>query len=356
MCKTGPSNFGSTDVHYASDVVIKNGLLGLTSHHGIHGNNNKNIVLRDLIIRDFEVAGVALNGFDSVTVHDIEIGPNFQAVPLTSMYTHARFMLQRLSYVSDRHKRYVVIGGKEVPASDIVISLQKEMNEAWKFAHDHRKEDFEFEKEHLYDWDVDNMFINYDGLPHGGSLYGMFFNSYGAGVFGLGLAPGKSTNLHLNNIKIHDLKSNPIETIRYKLNRGPFNDLLDIKRIIDDEGHYKGTTYSNAQYALNKLVPEEYWSVLGHTFLDDEINAWIEHSDKILDLYAVQHDGTPSIKCNSDVMVHLTKGIFGIRIDNVDQLYVNGDIQIDNLHNLGINLYVCYVYIIHIICVFFVYN
>ena len=48
----------------------------------------------------------------------------------------------------------------------------------------------------------------------------MFLNSFGAGVFGLGLAPGKSVNLNLKNIDIHDLRNNPAETIRYKLNRG----------------------------------------------------------------------------------------------------------------------------------------
>ena len=45
----------------------------------------------------------------------------------------------------------------------------------------------------------DNLYVNLDGLPHGGTLYGLFLNSFGAGVFGLGLAPGKSTGLLMSS-------------------------------------------------------------------------------------------------------------------------------------------------------------
>ena len=41
---------------------IKNGTLGKSSHHGIHGNNMSNILIENLLIEDFEVAGIALNG------------------------------------------------------------------------------------------------------------------------------------------------------------------------------------------------------------------------------------------------------------------------------------------------------
>ena len=89
--------------------------------------------------------------------------------------------------------------------------------------------------------------------------------------------------------------------------------MLDIKRIVNEEGHYRGTTYSNAQYAFSQLVPENWWSVLGHVYLDKEVSEWIADKESTIDLDGVQGDGTPSVKCNSDVMVHLTKGIvFGL--------------------------------------------
>ena len=42
----------------AQNVQIKNGTLGLTSHHGIHGNLAKNITIENLHIKDFEVGGL----------------------------------------------------------------------------------------------------------------------------------------------------------------------------------------------------------------------------------------------------------------------------------------------------------
>lgn len=39
-----------------------NGILGRSSHHGIHGNSMAEIFLYDLKIKDFEVGGISLNG------------------------------------------------------------------------------------------------------------------------------------------------------------------------------------------------------------------------------------------------------------------------------------------------------
>jgi hypothetical protein len=57
----------------ASNVIIQNGVLKRSTHWGIHGNNNSNIILRNLIIRDWEVAGISINAFQSGHLKDIEI-------------------------------------------------------------------------------------------------------------------------------------------------------------------------------------------------------------------------------------------------------------------------------------------
>jgi hypothetical protein len=46
----------------ANNVIIRNGKLGLSSHHGIRGLFNKNIQLENIEVRDFEVAGILLSG------------------------------------------------------------------------------------------------------------------------------------------------------------------------------------------------------------------------------------------------------------------------------------------------------
>ena len=79
---TGPAEFGSK-FENVNNISICNGNLGLTSHHGIHSNNATNIVIQDLIIHDFEVAAIQLNGFQNALISNVSIGPSLQSVPLT---------------------------------------------------------------------------------------------------------------------------------------------------------------------------------------------------------------------------------------------------------------------------------
>ena len=91
----GPGYFGPY-MTYADNVVIKNGVVGLSSHHGIHANGFQNMHIHDVIVRNFEVAGIALNGFDSLKIERVEVGPVYQEVPVMGVYTQARIMLPRL--------------------------------------------------------------------------------------------------------------------------------------------------------------------------------------------------------------------------------------------------------------------
>merc|ERR1719189_2514911 len=98
----GPANFGPYMI-YANNVHIKNGIVGRSSHHGIHANGFENLVIEDVIIRDFEVAGMAMNGFIGLTLKNIEIGPVYQEVPVMGVYTQARIMLPRLRNVAENN-------------------------------------------------------------------------------------------------------------------------------------------------------------------------------------------------------------------------------------------------------------
>lgn len=45
--------------------------MGLSSHHGIRGLLNQNIVLENLIIKDFEIAGIILGDGYQIKLKDI---------------------------------------------------------------------------------------------------------------------------------------------------------------------------------------------------------------------------------------------------------------------------------------------
>ena len=72
MPAQGPGMFGATP-SIASNVEIKNGVFGLTSHHAIHGNRNSNINIHDVEITNFETHGIQLNGFENVIIENVDI-------------------------------------------------------------------------------------------------------------------------------------------------------------------------------------------------------------------------------------------------------------------------------------------
>jgi hypothetical protein len=49
-------------VRSAHNALVMNGTLGLSSHHGVYGNQTCNVVLHQLAIQDYEVAAIQLNG------------------------------------------------------------------------------------------------------------------------------------------------------------------------------------------------------------------------------------------------------------------------------------------------------
>ena len=87
--KTGPHDF-ATEFVVAKNVVIENGVLGLSSHHGVHGNNCERILIRNLKIRDFEVGGVAINGGKFIDVENVVIGPTSKKVAFNGLFSTAK--------------------------------------------------------------------------------------------------------------------------------------------------------------------------------------------------------------------------------------------------------------------------
>merc|ERR1712233_41343 len=91
----GPGFFGM-EPKYANNVVIKNGNIGLSSHHGIHGHYNKDVVIEDVHIYDFETHGVQMSYFENLKMKNVEIGPSSTKAYLKGEYAYARWTVQAL--------------------------------------------------------------------------------------------------------------------------------------------------------------------------------------------------------------------------------------------------------------------
>ncbi len=100
----GPANFGS-ELRPAGHVWIRNGQLGRSSHHGVHGNGMHDVLISDVTFRDFEVAAISLNGGRRIVIQDCQIEGTATGIPVLGTYSTARFVRligrQRLARADD---------------------------------------------------------------------------------------------------------------------------------------------------------------------------------------------------------------------------------------------------------------
>lgn len=90
----GPAQFvgGDALVPARNVQILGPGTLGRSSHHGIHGNDNRNVKISQVTFREFEVAAVSLNNADNVEISNCDIQQNRQDVPIVGMFSAARFL------------------------------------------------------------------------------------------------------------------------------------------------------------------------------------------------------------------------------------------------------------------------
>ena len=176
----GPSNWGVVDEMYPSNVEVKDGVLGRSSHHGIHGLNNGNVLISNVTIAHFDIAGLQCNGCHDVVVRDCVAGPQNRDIPVLGRYTHARALLPRLKQLVEEHgeEEIAFFDRETVTVSELVERLTDQMDMVY-LAH--------FEGVHFPEDDEEwvatqKLFVNPSGWNDGGSSYGIAFGGQGAQV------------------------------------------------------------------------------------------------------------------------------------------------------------------------------
>merc|ERR1712223_1730170 len=133
----GPGVFGMEPV-FANNVVIKNGNIGLSSHHGIHGHYNKDVVIEDVHIYDFETHGVQMSYFENLKTSNVEIGPSSAVAYLKGEYAYARWTVSALEriYESGEYNDIfpLTFSGRNesVEFDDVIENLRDLMDIAFK--------------------------------------------------------------------------------------------------------------------------------------------------------------------------------------------------------------------------------
>ena len=316
----GPADFGPSLVS-ASRCTIKNGTLGLVSHHSIHGNLCDQIRIEGVVCRDFEVAAISLNGSTNVSISSCTIGPNRQDIPVLGAYSHARFLL----HLSQAYlKKWV---DRLTDEQFERISRSSEVLEATL---DRVKSEIECSGS-----TSDELFANHSGL--------LDSNCYGICIFPRGIAVHDLTDksyaqspcqgIRIKDVSIRDLKCNPTEIVSISEPNGDFvqfdlaGGVFQVLRCVRPDGRYVGNPLSDLQIAL--AAPGFKF---GNMTISPDIVQWA--TDPAMTLGGVLAKAQYRYRCSGDVMFHLVKGSIGLRIDGTSDFSVKR-VKVQLITNCG---------------------
>jgi hypothetical protein len=267
-----------------SNIVIKNGSLGRSSHAGIHGNGITGLIVEDVHIYDFEVAGIHCNGCKDVTVRNTEVGPGARNVPVIATFSNARFIdffaKRLIPFGFQREKMSMRQSLQALFDSSITFSDRPSQPMTLNEVFNRLSRGIDLFRSKIQPTDpsdtslleeAKSIFGNPSGLTDGSVIYGIFFNRLGLPETDENFhGAGRETqNIVLEDIKVHGLHINPIEvaalmTEEGAFMQGPARDLLRIYDITTDSmrslenSFYKGNFLADAYFALWKLSNEFY--------------------------------------------------------------------------------------------------
>ena len=314
----GPGDFSNPSNFIAGEkVLIKNGVLARSSHHGIHGNKMKDIIIQDLSANEFEVAGIALNGAINSILYNIDISGTSLDMRILSTYSQARFIRSFLNTVKSRNPTGT-FNGQSI--QKIISDISGGLNEA---------------KDAVMAGNTPtNMFGNNNFADgYDGNVYGLVLNVNGVVINGfIETRPSSAIgnqDIYLQDITINNIISRPVEIIAlnatpaaggaYAGSRqaGPVGDVLEIENVTDTDRTYKENILANAQLIIAKNNDPK----LGTTNIESSIVNWAENNS---DLSGVMDANNYYYVKGGDSMGHTMKGNIGLFISAGENIRVNG--------------------------------
>lgn len=332
--KQGPANFGDV-FHPANKSYICNGYLGLSSHHGIHGNGAKNLVIQNLSIFNFEVAGIALNGSEDCLIRNIQISNMSKNIPVLSTYSAGRFIRRFLeNIIANQSDPSISFASGTKSGTDILNELKAEMAVV------------ELAVSSNTEIPDSSIFKNKQGLYDGGG-YGIVLNSLGVVVNGF--KKNRDGAIGNTNIVVHDvtventsvgsgeilgISTGSIVQGAYGGNAmvGPIGGIFQVENVIDQNGHYVGNSLSNAKIYVAKFGKKED-GTLGTSNITSEIVDWAVNQNT--DINQVIMDCGKHLVSGLDSMGHIMKGFINIFLSAAKYIKVF-NIKIANSSNLSI--------------------
>ncbi len=357
----GPHGFGA-ELQAASSVTITNGTIGRSSHHGIHGNSNSDIAVRNVDFVDYEVGAIALNGVNGLLVENVT-AVNRKDVPVLGTFSSARFAAPYIdALVRSGSTTTLDVNGVQLTAA----AVQQRLREAVNAAH----EDIIIDPadptsrpqidpmEHPTEY---ALFHNPFGLVDGNS-YSFLVNQVGVAVNGFPVMAGLeaenlSSDITFRNVHVLDQQSfinevvaldvggeasghgtaaiDPVGAVFQLRNLHPDTDKpVTVTSLDESEARYVGNPVANAQAFIAKAALngdfEGIHLDISRLNINSAVIDWVEGSPGSETLEAIN----ATWLCNGDSMFHVNKGTIAFKMDAAREVRLV-DTSVDGLANFG---------------------
>ena len=352
----GPSDFGAA-LRAARNVVVRNGTIGRSAHHGIHGNANENVTIRAVDFVDYEVAAVALNGVRGLTVEDVT-GVNRKDVPVLGTWSAARFIAPYLDeLVRTGANTTLTVQGRTRSAAEVRAALRASVNRVHADVVGGRSRPGEraaIDRERHPDEHA--LFHNPHGVVDGNS-YSFLVNPLGVAVNGFPSRPERdgAEEIVFRNVRVRNqvafvnevvaldaggdaAATDPVGAVWQVYNVDPATGApLTATSADDATARYRGNVVADAQVLVAKAVHEGAFAGsrldVSRSTITPEMVAWAEGRAGYVTRDRVV-GGPDGLLCNGDSMFHVNKGAIAFKLDGARDVRLV-DTSVSGLVNRG---------------------
>lgn len=349
----GFGNFGP--IQAARDSSVINGVLGLSSHHGIHGNNVTRVLIDGVTFRDYEVAAIHIAGARGLVIADCTAEGQREDVPVRGTYSGGRFLMQAVRPLLDAMTRRSVGEDARKDIKEKMDALEKAMDQA-------REEIMAggqiTDKELIRQFGLE---VTTDGRRVvDGNSYGIVLSTAGVIVEGWKTSMDKSskfgrlTDVVVKDVTIKKTAANVQEVPTLSVagaNGDKGNETqtdsagsaVRIEDILADDGEtYKPDALHELRFAVAWWASKKHGNDaflvkaladkrLGTFKIDGALAAWARQGGKLSD---VIRDNGFSWMCNQDTMAHRQKGVVGVSVQGAENIELQ-NVEVNNTVNYG---------------------
>ena len=310
----GPANFAHP-FFGASNVVIRNGVLGFNQHHAIHGNPGENIYIHDIVCEQYHIAGIALNGVETALIERVELLGTNTELSVLGTWSQSHFLDRFLARAE----------GIDARATAAKARLALLVSQAFN--------DVQLTPTHEIDAnehpEAYELFANRDRLVDG-NVYGLLFSNHGAAVEQFDAdfqEEGSGYRIYVRDVTIRNIINSVQEFVVLMDEHdepvlGPVGDTIAIHRMFDANGAPKAEldAITDAQFAYAAAYVHHGAAAgwhKGSLNVPQPIIDWYEAGADIAQFGDVVVQNGYRYARNTDAMFHVDKGATGIRVDSV---------------------------------------